>query len=41
VGSEDKKTVLTHHAVPWSTAKPVVVKVTLPREPWPKEKDDE
>lgn len=28
------KTVLTHHAVPWSTCKPVVVKVTLPREPW-------
>lgn len=38
------RTVLTQHAMPWSTSKPVVVKVTLPREPWAKptkEEDDE
>jgi len=32
---------LTHHALSWSTGKPVVVKVTLPREPWVKEDKDE
>ena len=36
------RTVLTHQAYQWSTAKPIVVKVTLPREPWAKEpKEDE
>lgn len=29
-----KKVVLTHAAYPWSTARPVVVRVSLPREPW-------
>jgi hypothetical protein len=35
------RTVLTHHSLPWSTAKPVVVKVTLPREPWAKPTKEE
>jgi len=34
--TNDTRTVLTHQAYQWSTAKPTVVKVTLPREPWDK-----
>jgi len=34
----ETKTVLYHHPLPWSTAKPVITKITMPVAPW--EKDD-
>lgn len=31
---KETREIVLHHALPWSTARPVYVKVTLPREPW-------
>ena len=31
---KETREIVLHHALPWSTARPVYVKVTLPKEPW-------